>query len=148
MNIRLAATKEDIDAVATMAHPFESESKHLKIIPSYLRDSYWDMLVNGTAIMFMLEDEGKLIGALAGIKFPDLHCGELIAVETFWYVVKDQRGKGIMLLDAFERWAKMQHCVKCAMIHLVDSMPKKLEVLYKRRGYELIELHYVKELTP
>lgn len=147
MNIRHALTKDDIDAIAYMAYPFTTESKFVKVIPERLKESYWEMMANGLATMFMLEDEtGKLIGALGAIKYPDLHSGELTSVETFWYVEKENRGHGLLLLDAYEAWAKRQGCVKCAMIHMVDSMPDKLAVLYKRRGYELIEKHYVKEL--
>ncbi len=71
----------------------------------------------------------------------------MIAVETFWFVAPEHRGIGIRLFNAFEKWAKDNQCSKTAMIHLTDSMPERLEQLYLKRGYRLIEKHYVKDLT-
>lgn len=144
--IKFAKTKEDIREVAYMAYNFVNESAHVKVDPEIPAKSYWDMIQNGNAEMMMLMEGDKCVGGLGCIKYPDLHSGELFAVETFWYVLPDYRGAGITLLERFEQWAKDNNCVKCAMIHLVDSMSSVLERLYKMRGYKLVEKHYVKEL--
>jgi GNAT superfamily N-acetyltransferase len=69
-----------------------------------------------------------------------------MAVETFWFVHPDHRGQGLSLLVEFEKWGKREGCQTLAMIHMVDSFPDKLETLYRRRGYKLIEKHYLKEI--
>lgn len=146
--IKFAETKEDIRSVAYMAYNFSKESKHVIVDPERPAESYWGMIQSGTAAMLMLMEGDKCVGGLGCIKYPDLHSGELFAVETFWYVLPDHRGEGIKLLDAFEKWAADNGCVKCAMIHMVDSMSSALERLYRMRGYKLVEKHYVKEVNP
>jgi GNAT superfamily N-acetyltransferase len=147
MNIRKAKTKEDLDALGQMAYSFTKESKHVKVNPDRPRESYWRMIESGAAVVFMLEDGNRLIGGLGAIKYPDLHSGELFAVETFWYVLPEHRGWGLKLLMAYEQWAVDNECVCCAMIHMIDSMPESLEKLYRRKGYELMEKHYVRRIV-
>jgi hypothetical protein len=50
------------------------------------------------------------------------------------------------LLEFFEDWAKNNGCDAIAMIYLSDSMPDSLEQLYIRRGFKLVEKHFVKEV--
>lgn len=146
--IRFAKTKEDISKVAHMAYEFTKESKHVKVDPDRPAESYWPLIQKGIGAMLMLEEGNEVVGGLGCIKYPDMHSGELFAVETFWYVLPEYRGKGVLLLEAYEQWAKDNGCLKCAMIHMVDSMPAVLERFYRIRGYELIEKHYVKEIRP
>lgn len=49
-----------------------------------------------------------------------------------------------MLVDAYEAYAERLGCQKKAMVHMVDSYPDILEKLYLKRGYRLVEKHYVK----
>lgn len=147
MNIRFANSIEDVDNLAVMAYNFTKESKYVIVDKNRPRETYWPLIQSGVGAMLMLEDNGILVGGLGCLKYPDLHSGELFAVETFWYVLPEHRGAGLLLLEAYEKWARDNGCVKCAMIHMVDSMPEKLEVVYKRKGYSLIEKHYVKELS-
>lgn len=146
MIVRLATTIEDVDAVAQAAYNFSKESKFVKVDPNRPRETYWPFIQKGIGAMFLLVKDDVIVGGLGCLKYPDLHSGEIFAVETFWYVLPEHRGKGLLLLNAYEKWAKDNGCVKCAMIHMIDSMPDVLERLYFRRGYELIEKHYVKEI--
>jgi len=148
MNIRRAETPEDLDVMGKMAARFATESQFVKVNPALPRHSYWPMVESGIAAVFMLEHEGIAVGGLGCIKFPDLHSGTLTAVETFWYVDPDHRGHGLALFEAYEHWAIENGCQMIAMIHMVDSMPDVLERFYKRRGYQLVEKHYMKEIKP
>lgn len=141
------ATKHDVYAVACAMKEFETCTEHVKVDVDYTTGRYVPMVKSGKCAIFMLKDGMKVCGAIGGIKAEDLHCGEMVAVETFWFVSPDYRGQGLRLLELFEEWAKEEGCKKVAMIHLEDSMPDALKRLYGRRGYRLIESHYVREVV-
>jgi GNAT superfamily N-acetyltransferase len=142
----LQPSKEDF---STLFQEFEKDSQFVKIDPVYAAKTYKNLIETGRGQVFLLcKEDGEVQGALGCIKGPDLHNGEMVAVETFWYVLPEYRGDfgSIQLFLAFEKWAKDQGCVRKAMIHMIDSHPKQLQRLYERRGYKLIEQHYEKEV--
>lgn len=143
--VRIADISE-IRKVAEFMTRFELATEHVTVNVDHTTAAYTALMKSGAAIFFILEDGGKMIGGLGAIKHPDLHSGELTAVETFWFVDPTHRGEGIALFNAFEQWGNEQGCKKLAMIHLSDSYPEILERLYKRRGYKLVEKHYVRSL--
>jgi len=125
---------------------FEQASKFVTVDIDYAAKTYETMIDDGTATVMVLEKEGDLIGSLGFIKAPDLHSGEQMLVETFWFTDPEKRGFGLLLLDAFEKHAQDNGIKKIAMIHMMDSYPERLEALYLKRGYKLIEKHYVRYL--
>jgi GNAT superfamily N-acetyltransferase len=144
--IRLAQTYEDVRMVAEYMKQFEQATEYVKVDVDYTSGAYWDLIQDGIATFFIMEDDGKMIGGLGAVKYPDLHDGKMMAVESFWFVAPENRGKGMSLFNAFETWAINEGCKKLAMIHMVDSYPEILERLYVRKGYKLIEKHYVREV--
>jgi GNAT superfamily N-acetyltransferase len=136
----------EVRKVAEFMRQFEQATSFVKVDVDYTTGVYMKMIEQGIAAFLVLEDEGKMLGGLGCLKFPDIHSGEMMAVETFWFMAPESRGKGLLLLDAFEAWGARQGCRKLAMIHLADSYPKALERLYSMRGYKLIEKHYVKAI--
>lgn len=145
--IRVAKTKEDVYQVAAFMKQFEQATNFVDVDVEYTASRYWQMVESGIATMFILEQDSEMIGGLGAIKFPDLHDGRMTAVETYWFVSPEHRGKGLKLFDAFEIWGEESGCKKLAMIHLADSYPDILEKLYERRGYKLVEKHYVRYLS-
>lgn len=144
--IRIAETYEDVKQIAYFMKRFEQASSHVKVDSAYATESHWKLVKSGIGIIFMLEENGELIGGLGAIKFPDLNNGEMTAVECFWLVDPEHRGKGLTLLDAYEEWYEKEGCAKGAMIHLVDSYPKALRRLYRMRGYKPTEEHHVRRV--
>lgn len=141
------AELSEVRRVTEFMKQFEQASRHVKVDIEYSIAQYEKMIAAGYAVMLMLLGENdELHGSLGALKVPDLHCGLLTGIETFWYVAPQFRGKGLQLLDAFEDWAvKENGCKRTAMIHMEDSYPEALRRLYKMRGYHLIESHYVKD---
>lgn len=142
--IRIAATKDDVCKVAQFMKRFEKESQFVKVDSAYAAESHWKLIESGIGRIFMLMHDGELIGGLGAVKFPDLNNGEMTAVECFWLVDPAHRGGGLKLLDAYEKWYESEGCSKGALIHLMDSFPESLEKVYIRRGYQLIEKHFVR----
>ena len=143
------ATTQDIVDVCTLAKVYETEySSHVIVDVPLCIKQYTEFVDSGIGCVFVLKENGKVVGGIAGIKYPDLHSGIMTAVETFWFVDKLHRGKGLALLAVFEKWAAEQECKRIAMIHLEDSHPEILEKVYLHRGYKLFEKHYVREIKP
>ena len=136
------ATEHDIYAIACAMKEFENHTKHVKVDIDYTTGRYKPLVREGKAVFFILRDD-VVRGAIGGIKAKDLHEDKLVAVETVWFVNPNYRGQGIKLLKHFEQWAKNEWCDAVAMIHLQDSMPDALKGLYEKRGYSLVESHYV-----
>lgn len=146
MKIRIIESHE-MGRVAAFMKQFEQATKFVTVDVEYAAKRYEKMIDDGLATVLIAEKNGVMLGGLGFINAPDLHNGEMIAVETFWFVAPEHRGIGIHLLNAFEKWAKENGSDKTAMIHLTDSMPERLKRLYLKRGYRLIEKHYVREVV-
>ena len=142
--IRELTTYEDILSATKVMKNFEQSSNHVKVDIEHSAQAYTKMVNSGISAFFSLEYDGVCFGGLGCIKAPDLHEGTLTAIETFWFVLPEHRGKGILLFNAFEKWADKQGCKNKAMIHMADSFPETLSKFYKRKGYELAEYHFIK----
>lgn len=141
------AMPEEAYVVAEFMTRFESETSHVKVDARHAGTIYESIISRGVGCMFMLfNDGGDMIGGLGCIKAPDLHYPRIIAVETYWYVMPEHRGVGIQLMEHFEQWAKDNGCDAVAFVHLSDSMPEILQKVYEKRGYKLIEQHFLKEI--
>jgi len=126
---------------------FELASQYVTVDVNHATRVYAEMIESGHAIVFIMENDGVILGSLGCISAPDLHNGMQTLVETFWFTHPDSRGQGLLLLNAFESYAANNGIKKVAMIHMTDSYPERLEKLYVKRGYTLIEKHYVKEVS-
>lgn len=142
------ASEDEIRLIGKMSKAYEEEySSFIEVDVEYATNRYLELVRNGIMIIFALMQDDTVIGGLSALKFPDMNNGKMTAVECFWFVINGQRGKGLMLIDAFEEWAIKQGCKKAALIHLEDSFPDVLKRLYKRKGYRFVESHYVKDLA-
>lgn len=138
------ATINDLPRLIQLAEEFADSTQFVKgFKPEYFINSWTQFLSTSIGVIFILDDYAGMLGA---IKYPDINTGRLSALECFWFVSQDKRGNGLELLKEFELWAKDHQCLDIRMVHLSDSMPERLSVLYKRMGYKPVETHYAKEL--
>ncbi len=147
--IRMARADECV-AIATFMKRFEEDSALIRVDVEHTARMHAEAINRGSGVIFLLCDDatGEIHGGLGAICGPSMISEEKMAVETFWYVAPEYRGQGVRLMAAFEEWAKRQGCQKVAMVHLADSHPESLGAFYLRRGYKLIETHYVREVSP
>jgi len=139
----------DLGRLIPLAREFYSKSRFLRNLdPDRFTRMWAELIERGAGEIFLLPDDGSgpITGALGAVTYAEPYSGELIATEFFWYVADGFRGQGMNLYRAFEEWARNRKCSQIRMVHLMDSMPDKLNVVYRRLGYEPAELHYVKEL--
>ena len=143
------ARLDEVRTVAEMAKGFESETAHVKVDVDHCTKTYTRLLQKGIGGILVLRDgHGAIRGGLGYIVAEDLHAPIKMAIETFWFVPPTCRGEGVTIVVAFEEMARINGCGKAAMIHMEDSHPEELELLYRRRKYKLIERHFVKEIEP
>jgi GNAT superfamily N-acetyltransferase len=147
MIIREARIDEMLEA-STILASFQKHTDFVTVIPEVAAKSYTDFVNRGIGGMLLAISENKVIGGLGYLIANDIHCGKKYAVESFWFMLPEYRGGGIRLLARFEEIARERDCEECAMIHLSDSFPERLEHLYIRRGYRMVEKHYIKRLKP
>ncbi len=138
---------KDLQKLADVAHEFYEEGEIPLKFDSNIFINNWTNLINAKiGVIFILINGGNIVGALGGVKYSDINSSEIIATEMFWFVRKEHRGKGIKLLNEFEKWTKSMGIKKLIMVHLSNLMSDKLKRFYKRIGYKEIEIHYLKEL--
>lgn len=137
------ARADEAYTVAKFMCKFEEATSFVKVDPVYAGKKYKKFIESGIGKMFILEEGGEMIGGLGCLVGEDLHFPRVLAVETYWFVAKEHRGKGLALLDHFETWAEENGYIP-AMVHLSDSYPETLKELYLKRGYKLVEQHYIK----
>lgn len=139
---------EEIPKLHKLAAKFYGASRFLKRFNLASFSECWRRLLEtGAGVIFVDENEGEIAGTLGGVAYPEINSGELVATEFFWFVDPDRRGGGLRLYRAFERWARAKGCRELRMAYLMDSMPEKLDTLYRRLGFEPVEVQYVKELS-
>lgn len=105
------------------------------------------ILENGSGIVLVAENEGKIAGVIAGVVYEDFLTGDLISSELFWFVTKEARGSvGVRLLKQFEEQSKLRGAKRILMIHLLSVHSEMLTKLYTLRGYAPIEQTFFKKL--
>lgn len=140
---------EDLPRIQGCAEEFYAASRILAQLPFSLErfvTSWTGFLEAGIGVIFIAEEDGEVTGAIAGVIYPDLYSGVLVATEFFWVMRAEHRGSGVQLYKAFESWAREQGCHQIRMVHLSDSMPDKVARFYRQHGYQPSEVHFTKEL--
>jgi hypothetical protein len=118
---------------------------------SFNRDvfvSTWKKLIEANVgALWVIKDEGKVVGALGGTIYPDPNDGELVAQEAFWYVDHERRHgvEPIRLFLNFEAWAKTIGAKRLIMVALINS-DVRIGKLYEARGYKAVETIYLKNV--
>lgn len=138
------ATAEDLPAVLELLKEFQEESLKeygANINAELLRES----CENYVATTFIAEQDGKVIGVLAGTvkKVPTF--SKPIYHEEVWYVTKAHRLRaGIHLLKTLEEWCEVNGIGAIIMVHMYNSKADELDTFYRKSGYSPFEVDYVK----
>lgn len=134
---------EEIQKLVPLAVEFIAESKEdIPFNPEHFIKTWEQILSSGAGSIIKYEKNGKIVGALGFLIYPDILSGELKATETFWFIRKSQRGHGLKLLEEFEYTAKNMGVKRIMMAHLKCLMPEKIKSIYLNRGYREIETQY------
>lgn len=98
-------------------------------------------------VCFIYDVSGQAEGLLMAIAHQHPFGPVWIAKETLWWIDPAHRGgtAASRMLDAYEKWAMTQGCKFVGMAGMGDD--PEVAVLYKRRGYNVAETHYLKTVT-
>jgi len=141
------ATTDRLRELMPLIEEFYASSKFLnRFNPDHCEKMWINLITNNIGIIFLLIEHEKITGFLAALKYPDINSGELVGTEMAWFVKESQRGRGLLLLKEFEKWAKEEGCKKITMGFLIDLMPEKVQRVYENMGYKASETHYIKEI--
>jgi len=143
----IRATAADLPRMETAAREFYASSRFLHGFDMARFVALWtDLLEKDMGVIFAVENGQGIHGAIGGVVYPEPYSGEAVATEFFFFISPEHRGPGMDLYRAFEKWARQKKCKQIRMVHLMDLMPGRLAVLYRRLGFKAAEMHYVKEL--
>ena len=142
--IRLA-TVEDIPAIAAMgAHFIETEYPGAIRFDAERLGTLTRSLIEGAGVVFVVEQDGALVGMMALTTYTHPMNGDPIATEIVWWIQPEARGgrAALQLFKAGETWARAQGATQFQMIAPSD----KVGVFYERLGFAKIETHYQRAL--
>ena len=107
------------------------------------------MLFIQNHLCYLAENEGKIIGCLAGVLTQHhFNYDFKFFQEAMWYVKKEFRGKGVAsaLLKAVEDECRALKCKKIS-VGITDNMkPEIIARVYRQMGFKLFETHYIKDI--
>jgi len=95
-------------------------------------------------VIFMAYKDDAPVGVFVGNVASYYFGPDLVAVDTIWYVVPEQRGSyvGIKLLELFENWAKSKGAADIRIGQSSTIKPEVFEGLLEKRGYNFIGANY------
>lgn len=145
MNFR-RVKETDFPGLLELIRLFEKEgfgAYGFKVDDGYLLKS----MPNFAPTSLVMTDKGRMVGVMAGVVAETPVNGERIYQQAFWYVRKEYRSHSAELLDAAERFiAETLKVRKISMCAFGDERRQTKDRFFRRRGYRLLEAHYLKEV--
>ncbi len=141
----------DVEALVKMGERFHAES------PSYrarsfcakkVRKQLVDLIV-GSGVVFLVEVESRIVGAMAGWLEVDWFGHDAQACELCVFVEQDMRGQRVasLLMTAFEEWARMMGATTVLVGVSAGICPDKAVAMYEALGYRISVPLLKKELV-
>lgn len=144
MTIR-QATEADVPAMVEMGREFVRSTSYRDTVPEspeHLSGVGALLLKHG--VVLLAEQDGRVVGMIAGTVYPHYLTGARTLGESWWWVNEGARGHGAAdaLLDALEAWGRSQGATRSEL----GSRNAVLDRFYRRRGYRPVERVHAKEL--
>ncbi|MCK4578010.1 MAG: GNAT family N-acetyltransferase [Candidatus Marinimicrobia bacterium] len=137
--------RDDYDGVIQLIREFYTEAikEYGSVIDiDFLTKIFFEMKDTS----FLVEENGEIVGLLAGKIVTDLLSGESTYAEVMWFMTAEKRRYGTRLLKFVEDWAKNRGMRRMMMVHMCNDKKDQLADFYARIGYRPMEVHYIKEL--
>lgn len=112
----------------------------------------WGTLISLDVASIMIYVHGQdnlTLGIIGGTVTPCTMTGDIIAMESFWWVAPFLRGTspaGLNLLRKWEDWSIERGAKRIYVGNLFRLNDSKMRALYDRLGYSPLEVHYVKSV--
>jgi len=140
------ARLEDKEDIGNLVKEFHDESlKDYGI--SFNIECAKDTFMKHYQSSLVLIQDNKVIGAIIGTLITHGMDTKKAYQEMMWYVTKTHRRYGIKLLKALEAKCKENGIGYIVMGHMTNKKSERVERLYTRMGYEMLEVQYMKTLS-
>ena len=140
---------EDRDAIGVLVKNFGREyDLPFKLdMDNYVGPMIERAFIHDDVFFYVVEEEGVVVGFLAGLLSTSNAFNLKLAHELGWYIAPEHRGSaaGTLLISRFEDWAIEVGAYYVTMSYN-PSLNKELSVFYERNGYIQAEVTYVKRL--
>lgn len=115
----------DLRRFAPLGEDFFKEAQ----LPGKFNPEHWEqiwttLLVDGIGEVWYYEnvEHREVVGAIGAVIAPDIHTGDLIATESFWFVSKQARSKaGFELFHKLVERAEQRGCKRVMMSAVLHS---------------------------
>lgn len=139
------ASYQDFDDVMDMVETFCEDS--IEVFTGKLNhQSMLKLMEQLYPTSFVLTYEGNVVGVLAGTIGMSPFSSKPVYQEMIWYAKKNHRKYGLKLVKKLEEWCKIKGVRDVMLGYMVGLNDKKMQSLFKRMGYQAMEIHYIKEL--
>lgn len=140
-----AATEADVPALIEMGRRFHDATPYVGIVTfneAEFERSLLGMMDAAAALLRVLDNGSGPVGMIGAVSGRHFISGETAVWECFWWVDPQHRGRGALLLTAFEEWSwAIGATLVCTSLLASDDRTKHL---YERRGYRMGEVGFVK----
>jgi hypothetical protein len=131
-----AAGFDRADGPTGFAFPFD---------PGYADRLFFSHLIAPHHCALVSEVDGLIQGVLLAVAYQHRFGPVWLADETVWWIDPKHRGSAApRMLDAYETWAREQHCAFAGMAGMGED--PDVAKLYVRRGYRVAETHFLKAI--
>lgn len=111
-----------------------------------LADTITKVTANNSGNVFLLVNNDKCEGVLAGIEIQGLLNRKKVFQEIIWYINKPFRRYGVALLKKAQEILKAEGFNTIIMAVLENSKTEKIKRLYERMGFINFESHWIRSL--
>lgn len=110
-----------------------------------LKKEWENVLKQNRAVIFIAEEQEKIIGIFMGVIDFNSCTNERILTECHWYILSDHRQTaGLKLYQKAIERAKKDYCN--AIIFNANNENKKLSDFLKKQGFKPVNIFYKKEI--
>ena len=102
-------------------------------------------IIRARTVLVLTNNANEPVGMIGMIVLPAYYNANVLnALEVFWWIEPEYRGRGGKMIDALEKRAKQMN-VPTLQLSCLETM-KEVGILYERKGYKLMDHNYVKVL--
>lgn len=98
-------------------------------------------------IAFVADKDKKIIGIIAGQVMVPPGSDDKVFHELVWFVLPEYRRYGIKLFNRIEQFCQTNDIKHMIFIHIINSVSEKVERFYQKKGFKLLEQHYIKTIS-
>jgi GNAT superfamily N-acetyltransferase len=98
-------------------------------------------------ISFVADKDKKIIGIIAGQVMVPPGSDDKVFHELVWFVLPEYRRYSIKLFNSIIQFCRINDIKYMIFNHITNSVGEKVERFYQKKGFKLLEQHYIKTIS-